>query len=110
MSKYGVISVPYFPVFSQNTGKYGPEINLYLDTFHAVEGNFVWWYSFCMTKFYLSILENVADILFGDAVVLVSMYVANDFWRALTWHSAPYPYLDCVPLGGPFKMAVLCLS
>ena len=47
-SKYGVISGPYFPVFglnmersnlsvfSPNTGKYGPEINAYLDTFHAV--------------------------------------------------------------------------
>ena len=26
MSKYVVISGPYFPVFSPNTGKYGPEI------------------------------------------------------------------------------------
>ena len=36
VSKYGVISVPYFPVFSANTGKYGPEITTYLDTFQAV--------------------------------------------------------------------------
>ena len=36
MSKYGVISGSYFPVFSPNTGKYGPEITPYLDTFHAV--------------------------------------------------------------------------
>ena len=36
MSKYGVISGPYFPVFRLNTGKYGPEITPYLDTFHAV--------------------------------------------------------------------------
>ena len=36
VSKYGVISVAYFPVFSLNTGKYGTEITLYLDTFHAV--------------------------------------------------------------------------
>ena len=35
MSKYGVISGPYFPVFNPNTGKYGPEITPYLDTFHA---------------------------------------------------------------------------
>ena len=27
---------PYFPLFSPNTGKYGPEISPYLDTFHAV--------------------------------------------------------------------------
>ena len=26
-------------VFSSNTGKYGPEITTYLDTFHAVLGN-----------------------------------------------------------------------
>ena len=36
LSKYGVIYDPYFSVFSPNTGKYGPEINPYLDTFHAV--------------------------------------------------------------------------
>ena len=36
MSKYGVISGPYFAVFSPNAGKYGPEIIPYLDTFFAV--------------------------------------------------------------------------
>ena len=36
MSKYGVISGPYFPVFSPNTRKYGPEITPYLDPFPAV--------------------------------------------------------------------------
>ena len=37
MPKYGVISGPYCPVFTPNTGKYGPEITPYLDTFHAVK-------------------------------------------------------------------------
>ena len=36
MSKYGVISGPYFLVFGLNAGKYGPEITPYLGTFHAV--------------------------------------------------------------------------
>ena len=36
VSKYGVISGPYFFVFSSNTGKDRPEITPYLDTFHAV--------------------------------------------------------------------------
>ena len=36
MSKYGVISGPYFPLFGLNTGKYGPEVTPYLDTFHPV--------------------------------------------------------------------------
>ena len=35
-NKYGVISGEYFPVFSPNTGKYGPEITPYWDTFQAV--------------------------------------------------------------------------
>ena len=33
VSKCGVCSGPYFPVFSRNTGKYGPEKTAYLDTF-----------------------------------------------------------------------------
>ena len=41
MSKYGVFSGPYFPVFSQNTGKYVPEKTPYLDTFHAVSPNYM---------------------------------------------------------------------
>ena len=36
VSKYGVISGPYFPIFGLNTGKYGPEKTPYLDTFYAV--------------------------------------------------------------------------
>ena len=37
MSKYRVISGPYFPVFGLNTEKYGPEKTSYLDTFRAVK-------------------------------------------------------------------------
>ena len=33
MSKYGVISGPYFPVFGLNAGIYGPEITPYLELF-----------------------------------------------------------------------------
>ena len=36
VSKYGAFSDPYFPVFSPNTGKYGPEKTPYLDTFHTL--------------------------------------------------------------------------
>ena len=36
MSKYEVVSGPYFPAFGPNTGKYGPEITPCLDIFHAV--------------------------------------------------------------------------
>ena len=49
VSKYVVISGLYFPVFSPNRGKYGPEITTYLNNFHAARTlslNFVlriWW-------------------------------------------------------------------
>ena len=36
VSKYGVNSDPYFPIFSPNTEKYRPKKTPYLDTFHAV--------------------------------------------------------------------------
>ena len=39
MSKNGVFSRPYFPIFSPNTWKYGPEITPCLVTFHAVYFN-----------------------------------------------------------------------
>ena len=39
MSKDGVFSGPYFPVFSPNTGKYGPGKTRYLDTFHVLKTN-----------------------------------------------------------------------
>ena len=39
VSKYGIISGPYFPAFGLNTAKYGPEITPYLDTFQAVRCN-----------------------------------------------------------------------
>ena len=37
VSKCRVVSAPYFSVFGLNAGKFGPEITLYLDTFHAVK-------------------------------------------------------------------------
>ena len=37
--KYRVFSGPYFPVFSPNKGKYGPEKTRYLDTFHVLRTN-----------------------------------------------------------------------
>ena len=37
MSKHGVISGPYSPIFSSNTGKYGREITPYLDTSRSDE-------------------------------------------------------------------------
>ena len=36
VSKYEGFYTPYFPVFSPNTGKYGPKKTPYLDTFHTV--------------------------------------------------------------------------
>ena len=38
MSKYGVFSGPFFPVFNPNTGIYRPEETSYFCTFHTVTG------------------------------------------------------------------------
>ena len=35
--KYGISSGLYSPVFSQNTGKYGPGKTPYLENFHEVQ-------------------------------------------------------------------------
>ena len=35
VTKYGVFSGPYFPIFSPNAGKCGPEQTPHLDTFHT---------------------------------------------------------------------------
>ena len=35
-TEYGNLREYFWSVFSPNTGKYGPEITVYLDTFHAV--------------------------------------------------------------------------
>ena len=47
MSKYGVISGPYFSLFGLNAGTYGPVITSYLNTFHAVDVLSLFAYKFC---------------------------------------------------------------
>ena len=57
VSKYGVISGPYF--FNPNTGKHGSEITPYFDTFHAV---FVLW---------------IANMLFNVLSYIFTWYSTN---------------------------------
>ena len=63
VSKYGVISGPYFPVFSPNVEKYGPDITPYLETFHAVDVSygFVLWMSFDPFTFDFSVYHGVVE-------------------------------------------------
>ena len=62
---------PFFPVFVLNTGKYGPEKTLYLDTFHVV----VW-------GFALLGLFGVASGPF-----LVALTRSSLFWLVTAWSS-----------------------
>ena len=41
VSKYGVVSGPYFPVFSPNREKYGPEKTPYLDLINETKYSIV---------------------------------------------------------------------
>ena len=78
MTKYGVISGPYFTVFGLNTGKYGPDITPYLDTFHAVNDEGIaktFNKYFCTIAKNLSLPENLSVKepsveLFTDPVIL----------------------------------------
>ena len=76
MSKYGVISDPYFPVFGLNTEKYGPEITPYLVAYYAVSAFF---YSSLNNPFYFLAtinipLDNFVTSLFTDFVIMFDEY------------------------------------
>ena len=78
MSKYGVISGPNFSVFSPNTGKHGPEITPYLDTFHAVK--------------YMTLLPNATKIhliltMPNINLLRTANYVKNKFHNFLDSNS-----------------------
>ena len=83
VSKYGVISGPYFPAFGLNTErygvisatspnvrKYGPEITPYLDTFHAVLHSKI---IFIHSK--ILVLHPIADLLCNNDVFI--QYLVN---------------------------------
>ena len=53
MSRYGVFSGSYFPVFGLNTGIYGPEETPYLNTFRSVLFTLTCLYLFTLTYPYL---------------------------------------------------------
>ena len=72
VSKYWVISGPYFPVFSSNTGKYGPEITPYLNTFAPSQHNLLYF-----------ILMKLKIYLFYKCIISPPAYllhISEDFW------------------------------
>ena len=88
MSKYGVISGPYFPVFglnterylylsiySPNTRKYGPEITTYLDTFYAVL--FSEMHHFKKACFQLSSFKKNVSLEEVSKAIVLSVFIAS---------------------------------
>ena len=77
----------------------------------STEGNlrkFFWWYTiFEWQSFRCGILETMADIYLGVVVGLGSMYFLSDFWRALSWHSAPTLNLLLSQEGASSKVLLL---
>ena len=70
-----------------NTGKYGPEITPYLDTFHAVIGIvlmifFSWWFT-VMNKY----KETEAQNMLICAAVRIKKKISNSLKRILICHS-----------------------
>ena len=96
MSKYGVFSGPYFPVFgtpylsvfSPNTGKYGPEVTPYLDIFYAVtlpELNKHWINEMSIT---ITILRTLGLFIWKWAgpVKRAGLPRWGDFYPRFTWN------------------------
>ena len=63
MTRYGVFSGTYFPVFGMNTGKYGPEETPYLNTFHSVLFTVTCLYLFTLTYPYLRCLCYYTNLI-----------------------------------------------
>ena len=73
VSKYGVISGLHFPVFGLNTGKYGPEITLYLDNFHAVWVSL--FSSLLISSTYSEFLNTVPGTLFSGSYYFLCTFL-----------------------------------
>ena len=64
MSKYGVFSGPYFPVFSPNTGKYGPEKNHAVAFFEKTVKDF--WKKMFIVDF--AVIHKIFETIFSFCV------------------------------------------
>ena len=97
VSKYGVISGP-------NTGKYGPEITLYLDNFHAVNncGN----HKLCFFKFvtsYKRLIHHPGNCRF---LKNVSLWRTTITYRTYNQTYENGEYIKLIPVSNIFKFRV----
>ena len=87
VSKYKIFSGSYFPVFSPNTRKYGPENAPYLDTFHAVLVNMPDLSEICIPsehrKFHSGFTKWKLKLIFFNT------YFFARFWTVLKWKYWP---------------------
>ena len=97
VSKYGVISGP-------NTGKYGPEISLYLDNFHAVNncGN----HKLCFFKFvtsYKRLIHHPGNCRF---LKKVSLWRTTITYRIYSQTYENGEYIKLIPVSDIFKFRI----
>ena len=101
VSKYGVISGPYFPVFgpntettekisvfSPNTGKYRLEITLYLDTFPAVWCSYTYAWQVKCCRCNIPIQRWFISLLAGSLSVVAKTWKEIVIWccyKIKTW-------------------------
>ena len=79
-----LFSGPYFPVFSPNTGKYGPAKTLHLDSFHA-------WSEIWPTNFFACFSFDFLFFTFANTMIV---WLLNLFWAtSLNFSSLPIVYL-----------------
>ena len=77
VSKYGVFSGPYFPVFSPNTGKCGPEKYPYLDAFHAMRA------SLLRSSFYRNSIWSIKLLINALFSLFDEMCFSSDFFLSI---------------------------
>ena len=89
MSKYRLICGGYFPVFSPNTGKYGPEITPYLDTFtECIEEN-----TTVIQEFFIiceitgaDMNYEIIEFIFSKIIEFLAYLVTHSTWTTFHFH------------------------
>ena len=84
VSKDGVFSGPYFPIFGLNTGKYGQEKTPYLDTFHAVVYKGIYWPAKILSFYYIMPFNYKIKSHFSNLILRKRCPYSELFWSVFS--------------------------
>ena len=84
VSRYGVFSGPYFPVFGLNTGIYGQEKTPYLDTFHAVPYKGICWPAKILSFYCIMLFDYKIKSQFSNLTLRKRRPYSELFWSVFS--------------------------